>query len=62
MRPEVPEDVADRVEDLVDEETRVAAGSLSFGEQLEILVEVAEERNTDRLSSGQPVQSDGRFG
>jgi hypothetical protein len=45
MRPQVPEDVADRVEELVDEETRVPAASVSFAEQLEILVEVAEERD-----------------
>lgn len=45
MRPQVPEDVADRVEELVDEKTRVPAASVSFAEQLEILVEVAEERD-----------------
>jgi hypothetical protein len=54
MRPEVPEDVAERVEALVDEETRVPAASLPFGEQLDLLVEIAEERK-DSTNRATPV-------
>lgn len=52
MRPTIPDDLAERLEDVVDDETRVPAEQLTVKQQLEVLVETAEEgrvNNTTRL-------------
>jgi len=46
MRPNVSDDVADRLEELVDEEARLPASSLTFEDRLEYLLDTFEGYRT----------------
>jgi hypothetical protein len=44
VRPQLDEDVVDELTEVVNEETRIPADRLNFGERVELLVEMYHER------------------
>jgi len=62
MRPEIDDNVAAAVDELVDEHTRVPVEHLTFNQRLGVLVEVTrdlEEASTQSTSSVQGMQNIG---
>jgi len=53
MRPEIDDDVAAAVDELVDEHTRVPVEHLSFNQRVEVLVEITRDRDLSQSTTNQ---------
>lgn len=60
MRPEIDDDVAAAVDELVDEHTRVPVEHLTFNQRVEVLVEITRDLSQPTTNQNQTVSFSGR--
>jgi hypothetical protein len=60
MRPEIDEEVAAAVDELVDEHTRVPVEHLSFNQRVEVLVEITRDLSQSTTNQNQTISFSGR--
>jgi hypothetical protein len=60
MRPEIDDDVAAAVDELVDEHTRVPVEHLSFNQRVEVLVEITRDLSQSTTNQNQTISFSGR--
>ena len=60
MRPEIDEEVAAAVDELVDEHTRVPVEHLSFNQRLATLVEITRDLEQHSTNQNQTISFSGR--
>ena len=60
MRPEIDEEVAAAVDELVDEHTRFPVEHLSFNQRVEVLVEITRDLSQSTTNQNQTISFSGR--
>ena len=60
MRPEIDEEVAAAVDELVDEHTRVPVEHLTFNQRVEVLVEITRDLSQSTTNQNQTISFSGR--
>jgi hypothetical protein len=60
MRPEIDEEVAAAVDELVDEHTRVPVEHLTFNQRVEVLVEITRDLSQSTTNQNQTISFGGQ--